>query len=781
MSAQQMRALYASMPDRIAQARRTFGRPLTLTEKILVAHCWDFDRQTWERGKAILRLRVDRVSMQDVTGQMALLQFMHSGRKRVAVPSTIHCDHLIRAESGSADDLARAIKENEEVYNFLRSASKKYGIGFWKPGSGIVHQVVLENYAFPGGLMIGADSHTPNGGGLGMLAIGVGGADCGEVMAGLPWEVLHPKLIGVHLTGKLQGWTSPKDIITYLCTLLTVKGGTNKIIEYFGPGTESISATGKGTICNMGAELGATTSLFPFDARIAAYLRATERGDIAKAAEESRPHLTADPEVRAEPKKFYDEIVEINLETLEPHIVGPHSPDRGRPISKVAAEVRLIKWPAAITNALIGSCTNSSYEDMRRAAHIATQGLKAGLKAKSKFLVTPGSERVFQTVKRDGLVDTFGKIGGTVLANACGPCIGQWKRTDIGPDQTNTIVSSFNRNFPGRNDGSAYTLSLHTSPELVTALALAGTLEFNPLTDTLTAPNGSKVRLTPPEAEELPRDGFVTGTAGLEAPAANPDAVKIDIPANSERLQLLGPFVAWDGKDFIDLPILVKTKGKTTTDHISPAGPWLRYRGHLDKISDNMFLGAVNAFSGEAGKGVNPLTGGAGQNLSKIARELKRAGQQWIVIGDENYGEGSSREHAAMSPRYLGCAAVLVRSFARIHETNLKKQGVLPLTFAAPADYDKFEQGDRVSITGLYTLEPGKPVTVQIRKPDGRVVTIQARHSMTREQIAWFRAGSALNAGQVIDPKTGAPAELEAVHLEPGDTKAKPGRKDVRW
>ena len=764
MSVPQIRSLYASMPDRIAQARRKFGRPLTLTEKILASHSWDFDSQVWERGKAILRLKVDRVALQDVTGQMALFQFMMSGRKRVAVPSSLHCDHLIRAESGAADDLARAISENEEVYNFLRSSALKFGIDFWKPGAGIVHQVVLENYAFPGGLMIGADSHTPNAGGLGMIAIGVGGADCGEAMAGLAWEVLHPKLIGVHLTGKLSGWTAPKDVITYLCTLLTVKGGTNKVIEYFGPGTESISATGKGTICNMGAELGATTSLFPYDSRIAAYLRATERADIASAADEARQHLVPDPEVLSDPKKFYDEIVEINLDALEPHIVGPHSPDRGRPISKLAAEVRENKWPAAITNALIGSCTNSSYEDMRRAAHVAMQGLKAGLRAKSKFLVTPGSERVFQTVKRDGLVDTFGRIGGTVLANACGPCIGQWKRTDIGAEQSNTIVSSFNRNFPGRNDGSASTLSFITSPDIVTALALAGTLEFNPLTDTLTAPDGSKVRLTPPEAEELPRDGFVKGTAGLEAPAANPDAVKIEIPSNSERLQLLGPFVAWDGKDFVDLPILVKTKGKTTTDHISPAGPWLRYRGHLDKISDNMFLGAVNAFTGEAGKGVNPLTGGAGQ--------------QWIAIGDENYGEGSSREHAAMSPRYLGAAAVMVRSFARIHETNLKKQGVLPLTFANPADYDKIEQNDRMTVSGLYTLEPGKPVKVYIKKPDGRILEIAANHTMTREQIAWFRAGSALNAGQPVDPKTGETAPMTSGALEARDTKAKPG-KDV--
>src|SRR5437763_8855161 len=746
MSAQQVQTLYASMPAALEKARRTFGRPLTLSEKIFVAHCHDFDSQVWERGKAILQLRVDRVALQDVTGQMAIFQFMMSGRERVAVPSTIHCDHLIRAESGAADDLQRAIRENEEVYNFLRSAARKYGLAFWRPGAGIVHQVVLENYAFPGGLMIGADSHTPNAGGLGMIAIGVGGADCGEAMAGLAWEVLHPRLVGVHLAGKLSGWTAPKDVITYLCTLLTVKGGTNKVIEYFGPGAESISATGKGTICNMGAELGATTSLFPYDARMGAYLRATERADIAAAADEFREHLVPDPDVLSEPKRFYDEIVEINLDELEPHIVGPHSPDRGRPISKLAAEVRENKWPAAITNALIGSCTNSSYEDMRRAAHIAPPGRKAGLKAQSKFLVTPGSERVFQSVKRDGLVDTFTRIGGTVLANACGPCIGQWKRTAIEADETNTIVSSFNRNFPGRNDGSASTLSFITSPDIVIALALAGTLEFNPRADTLTAPDGSKVRLTPPEAEELPRAGFVRGTAGLEEPAADADSVRIEIPQNSERLQLLGPFVASDGKDFIDLPILVKTKGKTTTDHISPAGPWLRYRGHLDKISDNMFLGAVNAFTGEAGKGVNPLTGAAHEPFSKIARELKRAGQQWVVVGDENYGEGSSREHAAMSPRYLGCAAVLVRSFARIHETNLKKQGVLPLTFQDPADYDRFEAQDRVSVTGLAALEPGKPVSVMIKKPYGRTQTIEALHSLTREHVPWFKAGAALNA-----------------------------------
>jgi len=748
MSAQQIRSVYASMPERLAQARKKFGRPLTLAEKILVAHCWDFGAQAWERGKAILRLRVDRVGLQDVTGQMALLQFLHSGRKRVAVPSTLHCDHLIRAESGSADDLARAIKENEEVYDFLRSTCRKYGIGFWRPGAGIIHQVVLENYAFPGGLMIGADSHTPNGGGLGMLAIGVGGADCGEVMAGLPWEVLDPKLVGVRLTGKLSGWTAPKDVITYLCTLLTVKGGTNKIIEYFGPGVESISATGKGTICNMGAELGATTSVFPFDSRMGAYLRATGRADVAALAEEFREHLRADPEVAASPKAVYDEVVEIDLDALEPHIVGPHSPDRGRPISKLAAEVKANGWPAKITNTLIGSCTNSSYEDMRRAAHIATQGIKAGLKAKIPFLVTPGSERIYQTIKRDGLIDTFTKIGGTVLANACGPCIGQWKRGDVKAGEANTIVSSFNRNFPGRNDGSAATLSFLTSPEIVTAFAFAGTLEFDPVHGTLETPDGKVFRFTAPEAEELPREGFARDGAGYEEPAADGESVRVIVKENSERLQLLEPFPRWDGKDFIELPILVKTKGKTTTDHISPAGAWLRYRGHIDKISDNMFLGAVNAFSGEPGQGVNPLTGGAPQPFTRIARDLKARGVHWIVIGDENYGEGSSREHAAMSPRYLGCVVVLVRSFARIHETNLKKQGILPLTFKDPRDWDRFEATDRVSVTGLPALTPGKPVMVTIKKAGGSTEAIEALHSLTAEQIGWFKAGSALNAAQ---------------------------------
>src|SRR5437773_5004574 len=746
MSAVEVRSLYRSMEQRLARARKAFGRPLTLSEKILVSHCWDFERQKWDRGRAILKLRVDRVAMQDVTGQMALLQFMHSGRKRVAVPSTLHCDHLIRAETGSAEDLARAIKENEEVYDFLRSASRKYGIGFWKPSSGIIHQVVLENYAFPGGLMIGADSHTPNCGGLGMVAIGVGGADCGEAMAGLAWEVLDPGLIGVRLTGKLAGWTSAKDVITHLLGLLTVKGGTNKIVEYFGPGASSISATGKGTICNMGAELGATTSLFHFDDRMSTYLAATDRADIAKLAEQYREHLVSDPEVLADPKKYYDEIVEIDLSELEPTIVGPHSPDRARPISKLAAEVKKEGWPAQIKAGLIGSCTNSSYEDMKRSAHVAMQALKAGLKAKTPFLVTPGSERIYQTIKRDGIMEIFEKIGGTVLANACGPCIGQWKRSDVGKDESNAIVSSFNRNFPGRNDGSAATLSFLTSPEIVTALVFGGTLEFDPVHGTIPGPDGKAFRFTPPESEELPANGFPRGEGEYEAPAADGDAVQVKIDANSQRLQLLQPFPRWDGKDFLELPILVKTKGKTTTDHISPAGTWLLVRGHLDKISDNMFLGANNAFTGEVGKGTSPITGEKGQNFSKMARELKAKGQGWVVIGDENYGEGSSREHAAMSPRYLGCRVVIVRSFARIAETNLKKQGMLPLTFTKPSDYDRVEQDDRISVTGLGQLAPGKPVTVVITKPGGKSVTIQCQHTLTDEQIGWFKAGSALNA-----------------------------------
>lgn len=742
---EEVRALYAALPDRVARARRAWGRPLTLTEKILVAHVHDWERQGWERGRATLRLRADRVAMQDATGQMALLQFMQAGKRRVAVPATLHCDHLIRAETGASEDMVRALHENDEVYQFLRSACRKYGIGFWRPGSGIIHQVVLENYAFPGGLMIGTDSHTPNAGGLGMLAVGVGGADAGEVMAGLPWEVLHPRLVGVRLTGKLSGWTAPKDVITYLCGLLTVTGGTNKVLEYFGPGTESISATGKATICNMGAELGATSSLFPFDERMAVYLEATDRAEVAALAREVQAHLRPDPEVLEEPARFYDEVVEIDLDGLEPHVVGPHSPDRARPISKLADEARAHGWPSELRAALIGSCTNSSYEDLTRAAHIARQGVQAGLRARTLFLITPGSERVYQTVKRDGILDVFLRMGGVVLANACGPCIGQWRRTDVRRDEPNTIVSSFNRNFPGRNDGSAATLSFLTSPELVTALAFAGTLTFDPVHETLPGPDGP-VRFTPPEGQELPPQGFARGEEGYEPPADDPDQVQVVIRPDSERLQLLAPFPPWDGRDFEQLPILVKTRGKTTTDHISPAGTWLRYRGHLDRISDNLFLGAVNAFTGETGKGVNVLTGERGVVLARIARDWKARGVGWVVVGDANYGEGSSREHAAMSPRYLGCRAVIARSFARIHETNLKKQGILPLWLVDPADYDRFEADDRVSVVGLAALAPDRPVEVRIHKPDGRVVVIQTRHTLTDEQIGWFRAGSALNA-----------------------------------
>lgn len=746
MSVEMVKALYAKMPGVVEKARKKFGRPLTLAEKILVSHADNFDTQVWERGKAMLALRPDRVAMQDATAQMAMLQFMQAGKKKVAVPSTIHCDHLIRAEMGSEKDLLRAMDENKEVYNFLASAAKKYGIGFWKPGAGIIHQVVLENYAFPGGLIIGTDSHTPNGGGLGMLAIGVGGADAGEVMAGLPWEVLHPKLIGVKLTGKLSGWASPKDVILYLCGLLTVKGGTNKIVEYFGPGAETISATGKGTITNMGAELGATTSVFPFDQKMVAYLKITDRDDIAKLAEVGKAMLTADPEVFQSPEKYYDQVVEVDLSTIEPHVVGPHTPDLARPISKMAAEAKEKGYPIEVKAALIGSCTNSSYEDISRSAHIARQGLKAGLKAKAAFLVSPGSERIFHTMKREGFMQTFEEMGGTVLANACGPCIGQWKRADAVKGRADSIVSSFNRNFPGRNDGVNETLSFLASPEVVTAYAFAGDLSFDPVRGSLKTPDGKELKFEPPQGEELPAKGFARGEEGLVPPAENGDAIQVEIPPTSERLQLLQPFPRWDGNDFVKLPLLIKTKGKTTTDHISPAGPWLKYRGHLDKISDNMFLGATNAFSAEPGKGTDVLAGESGLTMAQIARRYKAKGIGSVVVGDENYGEGSSREHAAMSPRFLNVKVVLVKSFARIHETNLKKQGILALTFSDPKDYEKIEQQDRISVTGLANLAPGKPVQVTIHKVDGQALTIHANHSMTEQQLAWFKAGSALNA-----------------------------------
>jgi aconitate hydratase len=746
MSLEIINKLYQSMPAVVEKARKKFGRPLTLAEKILVAHADNFDTQVWERGKAMLALRPDRVAMQDATAQMAMLQFMQAGKKQVAVPSTIHCDHLIRAESGSEKDLLRACDENKEVYNFLASAAKKYGIGFWKPGAGIIHQVVLENYAFPGGLIIGTDSHTPNGGGLGMLAIGVGGADAGEVMAGLPWEVLHPKLIGVKLTGKLNGWTSPKDVILYLCGLLTVKGGTNKIVEYFGPGAETISATGKGTITNMGAELGATTSVFPFDQKMADFLNITDRADIAKLAQASREFLVADPEVYKSPEKYYDQIVEIDLSALEPHVVGPHTPDLARPISKMAAEAKEKGYPIQLKATLVGSCTNSSYEDIGRAAHIAQQGLKAGIKAKTAFLVSPGSERIFHTMKRDGFMETFEAMGATVLANACGPCIGQWKRADGVKGRADSIVSTFNRNFPGRNDGISDTLSFLASPEIVTAYAFSGDLTFDPVHGSLKTADGKELKFDPPQGDELPSNGFAKGEEGFVPPAKNGEGLEVDIPPTSERLQILKPFPKWDGKDFEKLPLLIKTKGKTTTDHISPAGPWLKFRGHLDKISDNMFLGANNAFFDEAGKGTNVLTGESGLNIAQIARDYQSKGIGSFVVGDENYGEGSSREHAAMSPRFLGVKAVLTKSFARIHETNLKKQGILPMTFANPSDYDQIEQEDRISVQGLNNLAPGKPVDIVVHKKDGKDMKIQANHSMTEQQIKWFRAGSALNA-----------------------------------
>ncbi len=746
MSIELVQTVYAKMPGAVEAARKQFGRGLTLAEKILVSHADNLATQVWDRGKAMLALRPDRVAMQDATAQMAMLQFIQAGKKKAEVPSTIHCDHLIRAEMGSSKDLLRACDENREVYNFLESAARKYGIGFWKPGAGIIHQVVLENYAFPGGLIIGTDSHTPNGGGLGMLAIGVGGADAGEVMAGLPWEVLHPKLIGVKLTGKLNGWASSKDVILYICGKLTVKGGTNKIVEYFGPGAETISATGKGTITNMGAELGATTSVFPFDRKMVDYLTITERKEIADLAQANKSMLVADPEVYESPEKYFDEILEIDLSTLEPHVVGPHSPDLARPVSSLGAEAKEKGYPVELKATLLGSCTNSSYEDISRAAHIAQQGLKAGLKAKTAFLVSPGSERIFHTMKRDGFLDTFEELGATVLANACGPCIGQWKRADGVKGKADSIVSTFNRNFPGRNDGIADTLSFLASPELVAAYALTGNLGFNPLHDTIPTPDGKQLKLNPPQGDELPAQGFAKGEEGFIPPAENGDGLAVDLPPNSERLQLLQPFPKWDGKDFDKLPLLIKTKGKTTTDHISPAGPWLKFRGHLDKISDNMFLGANNAFSSEAGKGNNVLTGESDFTLAQIARDYKGKGIGSFVVGDENYGEGSSREHAAMSPRFLGVQAVLTKSFARIHETNLKKQGILPMTFADPANYDQIEQEDRISVTGLSELAPGKPVSVVIHKNDGKEITVQANHSMTEQQIKWFQAGSALNA-----------------------------------
>ncbi|MBI1816498.1 MAG: aconitate hydratase [Deltaproteobacteria bacterium] len=736
--------LYARLAETTALMRRRLSRDLTLAEKILFAHLDKLETAETVRGKSWIDLWPDCVAMQDATAQMALLQFMQAGRKHVAVPTTVHCDHLIRARIGADADMQVALNENNEVYQFLRTASQKYGIGFWNPGAGIIHQVVLENYAFPGGLTIGTDSHTPNGGGLGMLAIGVGGADAADVMAGLPWNVLMPKLVGVRLTGSLNGWTSPKDVILKLAGILTVKGGTGRIIEYFGAGTRSISCTGKATITNMGAELGATTSVFPFDERMATYLRATNRSDLASLAQQHAANLVADPGVENDPSKFYDEIVDIDLSTLEPHVVGPHTPDLARPISQLAADAKKGNYPIGIKVSLIGSCTNSSYEDIGRSANVAAQALTHGLKARTPFLITPGSDQIHNTIERDGQLETLEKIGGTVLANACGPCIGQWQRDDIKKGERNTIVTSFNRNFPARNDENPETLAFIASPEIVTALALAGRLDFNPLTDTL-AVNGKQVKLEPPTAPELPARGFAPGESGFVAPPADGSAVTIVVKPDSERLQLLAPFAAWDGKDYERLAVLVKAKGKCTTDHISPAGPWLKYRGHLDKISDNMFLGANSAFGGDAGKGLNVLSNERGVAFAKIARHYKAEGLAWIAIGDENYGEGSSREHAAMEPRFLGGKAVIARSFARIHETNLKKQGMLPLTFGDAKDYDKIQETDRISIVGLRDLAPGKPVKVVIHHSGGKDDTIECRHSFSADQLAWFKAGGAMN------------------------------------
>lgn len=738
--------LYQKLDAVHTELRRALGRGLTLTEKILLSHLTPGqDVAALKRGESFILLAPDRVAMQDATAQMALLQFIQSGRKQVAVPSTVHCDHLIRAHKGVGVDMQVAEKENAEVFHFLRSASEKYGIGFWGPGAGIIHQVVLENYAFPGGLMIGTDSHTPNAGGLGMLAIGVGGADAVDVMAGMPWELLMPKTIGVKLTGKLGRWTSPKDVILKVLELLTVKGGTNKIVEYWGPGTASISCTGKGTIANMGAELGATTSVFPYDAHMGAFLRATGRESQAELADRHAMYLQPDAEVAKDPARYYDQLIEIDLDTLEPYIVGPHSPDRARPVSLLQAEAKKENYPATWSACLIGSCTNSSYEDIYKAAAVAGEALKKGLRAKMPFFVSPGSSQIFATIERDGLLRTLQDFGGTVLANACGPCIGQWSRDDMPTGQRNAIVTSFNRNFRGRNDSNEETLGFITSPEMVVAYAVAGDVGFDPNRDSVKASDGTLFKLTCPQAPSLPPKGFVADLSGYVSPAKDGTALRVDVTPDSDRLQLLAPFAKWSGKDFEHHLLLVKVKGKCTTDHISPAGRWLKFRGHLDHISDNMLLGAVNAFHPEAGKGLNQLTNQRGETLSAIARQYQAAGKSWIIVGDENYGEGSSREHAAMSPRYLGVSAVLVRSFARIHETNLKKQGVLALTFSDPADYEKIQETDRLSVVGLAQMKPGAALTVKVEHADGTASTLQAAHSYNKEQIAWFKAGSALN------------------------------------
>ncbi len=740
-----IQSVYAAMPDRIAAARKTVGRPLTLTEKILFAHLHqDQALAAFERGNSYVDFAPDRVAMQDATAQMALLQFMQAGRPQVAVPSTVHCDHLITAKVGSNQDLNIAVESNKEVYDFLSSVSNKYGIGFWKPGAGIIHQVVLENYAFPGGMMIGTDSHTVNAGGLGMIAIGVGGADACDVMAGLPWELKFPKLIGVKLTGKLSGWASAKDVILKVAGLLTVKGGTGCIVEYFGEGATSLSCTGKGTICNMGAEIGATTSTFGYDDSMERYLRSTGRADVADLANGIREHLNADAEVYAQPENYFDQLIEINLSELEPHLNGPFTPDLATPISKMKELAETNGWPTKVEVGLIGSCTNSSYEDIARAASLAKQAAEKGLKPKAEFTITPGSELVRYTIERDGFLDIFDNIGAKVFANACGPCIGMWDRMGAEKQEKNTIVHSFNRNFAKRADGNPNTFAFVASPELVTALAIAGKLDFNPLTDSLMNEKGEMVMLDAPSGDELPTRGFDVEDAGYQAPAEDGSSVDVKVSTTSDRLQLLDPFAAWEGSDVKGLKLLIKVKGKCTTDHISMAGPWLKYRGHLDNISNNMLIGAVNIFNEKTDNVKNQLTGEYGP-VPATQRAYKAAGLGSLVVGDENYGEGSSREHAAMEPRHLGVRAVLVKSFARIHETNLKKQGMLALTFADKADYDKIQENDTIDIVGLTSFAPGKALELHLHHADGSKDVIIANHSYNDQQIGWFKAGGALN------------------------------------
>jgi aconitate hydratase len=755
-----IKAVYDGMGSRIEAARTAVGRPLTLTEKILYAHLYGGSvSQAYERGVSYVDFAPDRVAMQDATAQMALLQFMQAGKPKVAVPSTVHCDHLIQAKEGADEDLAIANSENKEVYDFLASVSNKYGIGFWKPGAGIIHQVVLENYAFPGGMMIGTDSHTPNAGGLGMIAIGVGGADAVDVMAGMAWELKFPKVIGVKLTGKMNGWTSAKDVILRVAGILTVKGGTGAIVEYFGEGANSLSATGKGTICNMGAEIGATTSVFSYDEKMGDYLRGTERAEIADAAAAVAHHLRADDEVYANPENFYDQLIEIDLSTLEPYVNGPFTPDAAWPISQFAAAVREHGWPEKLEVGLIGSCTNSSYEDITRAASIAEQAVQKGLTVNAEFTVTPGSELVRYTVERDGLLDTFAQMGGVVLANACGPCIGQWARHTDDPKRRNSIITSFNRNFAKRNDGNPNTHAFVASPEIVTAFAIAGDLTFNPLVDTLTTKDGQQVRLDEPHGLEMPPQGYAVEDAGYQAPAVDSSAVQVIVDAGSDRLQLLDPFKPWEGTDLTGLRLLIKAQGKCTTDHISMAGPWLKYRGHLDNISNNMLIGATNAFNGEANSVKDGMTQGTPYSaVPQVARNYKAQGIGSIVVGDENYGEGSSREHAAMEPRHLGVRAILVKSFARIHETNLKKQGMLALTFANKADYDLIEEDDTIDIIGLTSFAPGQPLQVRLHHSDGDTDLITVNHTYNQGQIEWFKAGSALNLIRLQE--TGGEAQL---------------------